>query len=46
MQGIRTHKNDLDREWLILHMHMPGICACAYLTSVNQALGSAVTLQL
>ena len=30
---------------LILHMRMPGVCACAYLTSVNQALSILQELQ-
>ena len=30
---------------LILYMRMPGVCACAYLTSVNQALSILQELQ-
>ena len=33
-----TRRNGLVRGWLILRVRMPGIRACAYLTSVNQAL--------
>ena len=40
MPGIRSRRNGLVRGWLILRVRMPGVCACAcaYRTSVNQAL--------
>ena len=34
-----THAQNKSRTKPFLRVHMPGVCASAYLTSVNEALG-------
>ena len=46
MPGIRTRRLSHPRTKPFLRVRMPGVCACAcaYLISVNQALGFGLTL--